>query len=100
MKTQLSSVAGKAKLEKKMVFTSLAHLLTPAFLTETWRKMNKKGAPGIDKETMAAFGEKLEERVQEMHEQLKAGRYQAPPVRRVEIPKDGTKTRLLRLPEY
>lgn len=98
MKTQLSSVAAKAKLDKKTVFTSLAHLLTPAFLTETWQKMNRKGAPGIDKETMAAFAEKLEERVQEMHEQLKAGSYQAPPVRRVEIPKDGTKTRLLGIP--
>jgi RNA-directed DNA polymerase len=98
MKTQLSSVAKKAKLENKMVFTSLAHLLTPAFLKETWQLMNKRGAPGIDKETTIAFAEKLEERVQEMHEQLKAGRYKAPPVRRVEIPKDGGKTRLLGIP--
>ncbi|WPU90905.1 group II intron reverse transcriptase/maturase [Mucilaginibacter sabulilitoris] len=98
MKTQLSSVAVKAKLDKRTVFTSLAHLLTPTFLKETWKKMNKKGAPGIDKETMAAFAEKLEERVQEMHEQLRAGKYYAPPVRRVEIPKDGAKTRLLGIP--
>lgn len=98
MKTQLSSVAKKAELEKKTVFTSLAHLLTPAFLKETWQMMNKKGAPGIDKETTSAFAEKLNERVQEMHEQLKAGTYKAPPVRRVEIPKDGGKTRLLGIP--
>lgn len=98
MKTQLNSVAKKAKLEKKMVFSSLAHLLTPAFLKETWQMLNKRGAPGIDKETTTAFAEKLNERVQEMHEQLKAGRYKAPPVRRVEIPKDGGKTRLLGIP--
>lgn len=98
MKTQLNRVATKAKLDTKTVFTSLAHLLTPAFLKETWQMMNKRGAPGIDKETTTTFAKQLEARVQELHEQLKAGRYKAPPVRRVEIPKDGGKTRLLGIP--
>ncbi|MEJ7677865.1 MAG: hypothetical protein WKG06_08360 [Segetibacter sp.] len=98
MKTQLNSVATKAKLDTKEVFTGLAHLLTPSFLKETWQMMNKRGAPGIAKETATAFAEQLEQRVQQLYEQLKAGRYKAPPVRRVEIPKDGGKTRLLRHP--
>jgi len=98
MKTQLNRVATKAKLDTKTVFTSLAHLLTPAFLKETWQMMNKRGAPGIDKETTAAFAEQLEARVQELCEHLKTGRYKAPPVRRVEIQKDGGKTRLLGIP--
>ena len=33
MSTQLSQIAKKAKLDRKARFTSLAHLLTPAFLT-------------------------------------------------------------------
>lgn len=98
MKTQLNGVATKAKLDTKAVFTSLAHLLTPEFLKETWQLMNKRGAPGIDKETTAAFAEQLEERTQNLYEQLRAGRYKAPAVRRVEIPKDGGKTRLLGIP--
>ena len=36
MSTQLSQIAKKAKLEPKARFTSLAHLLTPEFLKETW----------------------------------------------------------------
>src|SRR5207253_6870910 len=34
-------VAKKAKLDRKARFTSLAHLLTPEFLKETWGKMNR-----------------------------------------------------------
>jgi group II intron reverse transcriptase/maturase len=98
MTTQLNGVATKAKLDKKEVFTSLAHLITPDFLKETWHMMNRRGAPGVDKETTMAFAEKFEERIQEMYEQLKAGSYKAPPVRRVEIPKDGGKTRKLGIP--
>ena len=98
MKTQLNRVATKAKLDTKEVFTSLAHLLTPSFLIETWQMMNKRGAPGIDKETTTAFAEQLDARVQELYEQLKSGRYKAPPVRRVQIPKDGGKKRLLGIP--
>lgn len=98
MKTQLERVATKAKLNTKEVFTSVAHLLTPLFLKETWQMMNKRGAPGVDKETTKAFAEQLDARVQQLHEQLKAGMYKAPPVRRVEIPKDGGKKRLLGIP--
>src|ERR1019366_7325854 len=98
MKTQLNSVATKVKLDTNAVFTSLAHLLTPWFLKETWQMMNKRGASGIDKETTTAFAEKFEERTKEMVEQLKAACYKAPPVRRVEIPKDGNKVRLLGIP--
>ncbi len=45
--------------------------------------MNKRGALRIDKEIPTAFAEKLNERVQEMHEQLEAGTYKTSPVRRV-----------------
>jgi RNA-directed DNA polymerase len=33
-------------------FTSLAHLLTPEFLTETWGMMNRRAASGIDGEQL------------------------------------------------
>src|SRR5215470_15645489 len=39
MKTRLDQIAKKAKLDPKVRFTSLAHLLTPEFLTETWGMM-------------------------------------------------------------
>jgi RNA-directed DNA polymerase len=36
MTTQLEQIAAKAKADRTLRFTSLAHLLTPAFLIETW----------------------------------------------------------------
>ncbi|MGH8522870.1 MAG: hypothetical protein ACREXY_01190 [Gammaproteobacteria bacterium] len=44
--TQLAQIAKKAKLDQKARFTSLAHLLTPEFLKETWRTMAQVGSTG------------------------------------------------------
>ena len=87
MSTQLNQIAKKAKLDRKARFTSLAHLLTPAFLMETWKMMNRKAASGVDGESAEHFGKGLEQRVEEICAQVRAGAYRAPPVRRVEIPK-------------
>jgi len=100
MSTQLDQIAGKAKSEPKLRFTSLAHLLTPEFLKETWKQMNRRGASGIDGETTKEFEQDLDTRVQDLCERLKQGAYRAPPVRRVEIPKGPGKvgTRPLGIP--
>ena len=100
MSTQLDQIAKKAKLDRKVRFTSLAHLLTPAFLKETWGMLNHKAASGVDGESIEQFASEMEERVEEICEQLKAGTYRAPPVRRVEIPKGPGKsgTRPLGIP--
>src|ERR1700686_123720 len=87
MSTQLEQIAAKAKADRTLRFTSLAHLLTPAFLIETWRQMNRRGASGVDGETTTEFERELETRVQDICARLKAGTYRAPPVRRVELPK-------------
>ena len=92
MSTQLDQIAKKAKQDRKVRFTSLAHLLTPAFLKETWRMMNRRAASGVDGQTTEAFASEMEQRVEEICSQLKAGTYRAPPVRRVEIPKGPGKT--------
>ena len=92
MSTQLGQIAKKAKSNPKLRFTSLAHLLTPEFLAETWKQMNRRGARGVDGETTKEFERDLDTRVQELCERLKRGAYRAPPVRRVEIPKGPTTT--------
>jgi len=55
MTTGLTRIAEKAKADRKARFTSLAHLLTPEFLLETWRQMNRRAAGGVDGETMQEF---------------------------------------------
>ena len=98
MHTQLARIAEKAKVEPKVRLTSLAHLLTPEFLLETWKQMNHKGASGIDGETVRQFESERGTRIGLLWERLKAGRYHAPPVRRVEIPKGEGKTLSLGIP--
>ena len=98
MITKLARIAEKAREDRKTRFTSLAHVLTPDFLRETWSGINKRGASGVDGETTKDFERELTERVEDLHGRLKAGRYRAPPVRRVEIPKAGGKTRALGIP--
>jgi hypothetical protein len=82
--TQLAQIAKKAKLDRQVRFTSVAHMLTPEFLKETWGTMNRRGASGIDGESTQQFESGLEQRVEEICVRLKAGAYRAPPVRRVE----------------
>ncbi len=93
MSTQLERIAQKARADRKLRFTALAHHLTPEFLRETWRLMNRRGASGIDGETAREFERDLDRRTEELVARLKTEQYQAPPVRRVEIPKPGTDQR-------
>ena len=51
-----------------------------------------RGAPGVDGQTVDAYGENLEAELDALHLELKTGTYEPKPVRRVEIPKpDGSK---------
>jgi group II intron reverse transcriptase/maturase len=95
MSTTLTKIALKAKAEPKIRFTSLAHLLTPGYLKESWGKMNKGAASGIDGETIKQFGNNLESRIEDIVARLKTGNYKVPHIRRVEIPKGNGKTRPL-----
>jgi hypothetical protein len=66
MSTKLDQIMEKAKSNPKLRFTSLAHLLTPEFLTETWKQMNRRGAGGVDGETTKEFEQDLDTRVQQL----------------------------------
>jgi len=55
-----------------------------------WERVRANhGAGGIDGESIAAFGEGLEERLARLHEQLRTDSYGPQPVRQVRIPKAG-----------
>jgi len=95
MSTILSKIALKAKENPKLRFTSLAHLLTPVFLKETWKQMNRRAASGIDGETIQEYEQELDRRIDELVKRLKAGDYKAPLIRQVEIPKGNGKMRPL-----
>ncbi len=89
MSTQLDRISQKAKQDQKLRFTSLAHLIRPEYLKEVWGQMNRKAASGVDQEGAKEFEENLDARVKDLCDRVQEGRYVAPPVRRVYIPKPG-----------
>jgi len=57
-----------------------------------------KGAPGVDRVTVEAYGENLVDELRQLHRELKTGTYEPQPVRRVEIPKSDGGVRMLGVP--
>jgi hypothetical protein len=55
--------------------------------------MRKDAAVGVDGMDKAAYGEELQERLQDLHARLVSKRYRHQPIRRVHIPKAQGKTR-------
>jgi retron-type reverse transcriptase len=99
--TKLQQVAKLARDAPGLAFTTLAHHLDLAWLCEAYRRTRKDGAPGVDGQTAEQYKEHLEENLQNLLDRVKSGTYQAPPVRRVHIPKgDGSQTRPIGIPTF
>jgi len=98
MQTSLLGIANKAKQDKKYKFGNLYELINKKALYEAWRKINKRSAAGVDKETARDFKENLNENLDMMLEELKNKKYKAKLVKRVYIPKGKDQLRPLGLP--
>jgi RNA-directed DNA polymerase len=98
--TKQERIAALAKQSPQMAFTSLAYLMDLDWLKEAYRRTRKDGAVGVDGVTAEEYEQDLEGNLQRLLDRAKSGTYQAPPVRRVHIPKGGssTETRPLGIP--
>ena len=92
---KLQRIAEMAREHPERAFTNLAHYIDLDFLCEAFRLTRKDGAPGIDGVTGEEYGKNLEVNLQSLLDRFKSGRYRAPDVRRVHIPKGKGKTRPL-----
>lgn len=90
--TKQERIATLARQSPQMGFTSLAYLMDVEWLREAYRRTRKDGAVGIDGQTSADYERDLEGNLQSLLDRAKSGRYFAPPVRRVHIPKAGSQT--------
>ena len=70
------------------------------WMREAYRRTRKDGAPGVDGSSAADFAADLTVNLQDLLDRAKSGTYRAPPVRRVEIPKGGGKTRPIGIPTF
>ncbi len=98
--TRLRRIAKMAREHPGWVLTTLAHHIDMDLLREAYRRTRKDGATGVDGQTAKSYGRELEKNLADLHERLKSGRYYAPPVRRVYIPKDRGKQRALGIPTF
>jgi hypothetical protein len=98
--TKLQRIAKLAKDSPEMVMTTLAHHIDVAFLREAYRRTRKDGAAGIDGRTAKDYAAELEANLEDLLARFKSGRYRAPAVRRVQIPKGGGKTRPIGIPTF
>jgi len=98
--TRQEKLAELARIEPKRVLTTLAHHIDEVWLREAYRQTRKDGAVGIDGVTAAQYEAELEANLASLLERFKSGRYRAPAVRRVHIPKPGKakKTRPIGIP--
>ena len=94
--SKLRLIHQKAKVDKKMKFTTLMHhIYNIDTLRLSYLEIKRNAAPGVDQETWKSYGKDLEENLQDLAERLKCGAYRAKPVRRVYIPKADGKLRPL-----
>ena len=91
-----------AELAKRFqTLTTLSHHVDEMWLSEAYRRTRKDGASGVDGQSAASYAEHMEANLQSLLDRAKSGRYRAPPVRRVHIPKgDGTETRPIGIPTF
>jgi RNA-directed DNA polymerase len=99
--TKYQRIAELAKRDPGCSFTSLAHHIDLAWLKRAYQLTRKDGAVGIDEMTAKDYEQDLEANLERLLEAAKSGRYYAPPVKRVWLPKgDGSKLRPIGIPTF
>ncbi|MBI3819192.1 MAG: group II intron reverse transcriptase/maturase [Planctomycetes bacterium] len=97
--TKLKRIAQLAREMPGVALNNLTHNIDLPWMREAWRRTRKDAAPGLDGTTAQEYARNLDTNLKDLLDRAKSLRYQAPPVRRVYIPKgDGKETRPIGIP--
>ena len=96
--TKQQRIAEVARERRQESLTSLNHYLDEEWLAEAVERVRAQSAPGTDGQTLNDYRQGLESRLKDLLRRAKSGDYQAPPVKRVYIPKDEKETRPIGMP--
>ena len=88
MSTVEMQIAERARNFKGEALHSLYNFIDAPLLQESYKQLNKKSAVGIDGKTWQQYGLEFSGRCDSLLDDFKSGRYRAPAIRRVYIPKD------------
>jgi len=91
VETKLQRIADKARKDPQCRFTSLFHLMNKDLLWESFEKLRKDAAAGIDRVTKEEYGANLEQNLEELIRKLHTMSYIPQPVRKVLIPKPASR---------
>ncbi len=98
--TKQQRIAKLARQSPQTSFYTLAHHIDLDWLLAAYRQVRKDGATGIDAMTADSYATDLQANLQSLLDRAKSGRYRAPPVRRVFIPKGGGQLRPIGIPTF
>lgn len=96
--TKFAMLTARAKAIGDEPLKTLAHFIDHEWLNESWRRLRKGAAAGIDAVKTSTYAESLTSNLNELLTKLRTKRYYPLPVRRVYIPKADGKQRPLGLP--
>jgi RNA-directed DNA polymerase len=91
--TKLAGLVARARKEARL--TNVVQYVDGELLRLAFRSLRKQAAPGVDGHGYEDYAVNLEQNLKDLHARLKSGRYQAPVIRRVYIPKGNGKVRPL-----
>lgn len=90
--TKLERIGKRARHSQSTVFNNVGYVIDVDMLRECYQELDGKKAIGIDGISKASYGEKLEERLQDLLARIRKNAYSPQASRLVEIPKeDGSK---------
>ena len=81
--TGIEGIRKRAKQHRREKFTALHHHLTPELLTESFYKLRRDAAAGVDGVTWRQYEEQLGARIPTLHRQLQVGAYRAQASRQI-----------------
>lgn len=91
----LIGVREAAERDRQLQFTALLHHITEALLSESFKRLRRDAAVGVDEVTWKEYQQGLEERLSDLHSRIHRGSYRALPSKRTRIAKEDGQMRLL-----
>lgn len=98
MSTVDQQIAERARKFKEEPLTNLSQFITTEMLYKEFNKLNKYSVAGVDEQDWFEYSRIIGQRLPELLSEYKTGRYKAPPIRRVYIPKGKSGKRPLGIP--
>ena len=83
--TKLAGLVARARKEARL--TNVVQYVDEELLRLAFRSLRKQAAPGVDGQRYEDYAANLDHKLRDLYTRLRSGRYQAPVIRRVYVPK-------------